>query len=108
MIAAENVSGLIISIVHFLVNRTEYRGMKCFLELLNHTILMTRLALHIVEYTPISLNFVMMIEPTILGCRDDLQGLFDKLPRRSQLDQCARPMDSCAMEWKRLGNSGSF
>lgn len=83
MIAADHGSGLIVSIVKLLVNRTEssdaYRGLKQYLELLNHTILMTRLALQTFEYTPLGCHLAITIKSTVIGCQNDLQELSDKL-----------------------------
>lgn len=83
MIVAEDASGLIVSIVQLLVNRTDssdtYRDTKQFLELLNHTILMSRLALQTFEYTSLGRNLAKAILPTIAGCRTDLQELLHLL-----------------------------
>lgn len=85
--AADDASGLIISIVQLLVNRTDsssdtsYRDVKQFLELLNHTILMTRLALQTFEYTYLGRNLAKTIGPTIVDCLTKLQellGVFNK------------------------------
>lgn len=65
------------------MNRTEssdaYRDTKQFLELLNHTLLMTRLALQTFEHTPLGRNLANALKPAILGSRENLQELFDKL-----------------------------
>lgn len=81
--AADKASGLIVSIVHLLMNRTEFSGicrdLKRSLGLLNHTILMTRQALQTFEYTPFGRNLARTIKPAIIDCRVGLQYLFDKL-----------------------------
>lgn len=82
-IAAESASGLIIAIVQLLINRREssdiYGDMKQFLELLNHTILMARLALQTFEYTSLGRSLARLIVPTIAGCHSNLQDLLDLL-----------------------------
>lgn len=81
--AADRASGLIVSIVHLLVNRVEtsdaYRDWKRFLELLNYTILMTRMVVQIFEHAPLGHNLANTIIPELFGCSEDLQYLFDKL-----------------------------
>lgn len=83
MMAADHASGLIVAIVQLIVNRTEssdtYRGLKQSLELLNHAILMARLALQTFEYTPLGRHLAITIKPTVIDCRNDLQELSDKL-----------------------------
>lgn len=104
--AADNASGLIVSIVHLLVNRTEsldtYRDLKRSLVLLNHTILMTRLALQTFEYTPLGLNLARTIKPAILDCRIDLQELFDRL------EHCREGLNATGIRhlWSRVLWSG--
>ena len=81
--AADDASGLIVSIIRLLASRTEsygcYRDLKLSLEQLNHTILMSRLALQIFGHTPLGRSFACTIKPAILDCRTVLQELFDKL-----------------------------
>ena len=80
--AVDDTSRLIISIVRLLANRMESfdscRDLKLSLELLFHTIVMSRLAaLEIVE--PRSSNLASTVEPAILECLGSLRELFVKL-----------------------------
>lgn len=77
--AADGTSGLTAAVVHLLANRTESSDLKRVLELLNHTIVMIRLALQLFEHTPLGGNLARTIKPAILNCRASLQDLFDKL-----------------------------
>lgn len=107
MVAADDASGLIVAIVHLLVNRAEtsdaYRDLKRFLGLFNHTILMTRLALQTFEYTPLGPNLANAIKPEILGSLENLRYLFDKLDDyRERLN-----LSSVRDLWSRVLWSGS-
>ena len=79
----DETSSLIISIVQLLVNCAEssdaYLSMKRSIQLLHHTILMTRRALQIFEPTPLGRNLASALVPVMLCCREDLQRLFDEL-----------------------------
>ena len=80
--AVDDTSRLIISIVRLLANRMESfdscRDLKLSLELLFHTIVMSRLAaLEIVE--PRSSDLASTVEPAILECLGSLRELFVKL-----------------------------
>ena len=78
--AADDTSGLIVSVVHLLTNRpNSYGDLKLCLMLLNRSMIMSRLALQIFEYTPLAPNLVRTIKPAILDCRVVLQELLDKL-----------------------------
>ena len=80
--AVDDTSRLIISIVRLLANRMESfdscRDLKLSLELLFHTIVMSRLAaLEIFE--PRSSDLASTVEPAILECLGTLRELFVKL-----------------------------
>ena len=86
--AADNMSGLIASIIRLLENRTEYfdiyRDLELPVELLHHATIMSRLAtLEILG--PRGRNLASTTEQVVLGCRKTLQELFVKLKGHQDL-----------------------
>jgi len=80
--ATDDTSRLIVSIVRLLANRMESfdgcRDLKLSLELLYHTMVMTRLAA-LEIFGPCGCDLASTIEPAILECCATLQELFVKL-----------------------------